>query len=87
MRLILLNAFTARNVERLRPVARDVAERLADSIPSREPLEIVGAFAAPLPPEVFATLFGLPTEDATRDRKSTRLNSSHTDISRMPSSA
>ena len=31
---------------------------------------------------------GLPFEDVVaRDRKSTRLNSSHTDISRMPSSA
>ena len=28
-----------------------------------------------------------PTARAGRDRKSTRLNSSHTDISRMPSSA
>ena len=34
-------------------------------------------------------LFSDPTNDATAkiDRKSTRLNSSHTDISRMPSSA
>ena len=31
-------------------------------------------------------LFGVPINDI-RDRKSTRLNSSHTDISRMPSSA
>ena len=31
-------------------------------------------------------LAGLPM-DETADRKSTRLNSSHTDISRMPSSA
>ena len=30
--------------------------------------------------------YGFMTEDGT-DRKSTRLNSSHTDISRMPSSA
>ena len=29
----------------------------------------------------------LPTDPLARDRKSTRLNSSHTDISRMPSSA
>ena len=29
----------------------------------------------------------LPDDEAYRDRKSTRLNSSHTDISRMPSSA
>ena len=33
-----------------------------------------------------ARAFG-PTEPVARDRKSTRLNSSHTDISRMPSSA
>ena len=36
------------------------------------------------------TLTVAPTEDASLsriDRKSTRLNSSHTDISRMPSSA
>ena len=32
-------------------------------------------------------LFALRVGDAARDRKSTRLNSSHTDISRMPSSA
>ena len=29
----------------------------------------------------------VPAEDSVSDRKSTRLNSSHTDISRMPSSA
>ena len=66
MRLILLNAFTAKNVERLRPVAHAVAARLADAIPSDEEIEFVDAFAGPLPPEVFATLFGLPVEDAPR---------------------
>ena len=30
---------------------------------------------------------GSPTETLLRDRKSTRLNSSHLDVSRMPSSA
>ena len=30
---------------------------------------------------------GCNIKDALKDRKSTRLNSSHTDISRMPSSA
>ena len=33
-----------------------------------------------------SALYGL-RQEVTRDRKSTRLNSSHTDISRMPSSA
>ena len=35
----------------------------------------------------FAAAGGIPTDAYIRDRKSTRLNSSHTDISRMPSSA
>ena len=66
MRLILLSAFTAKNVERLRPVAHRIAVRLADAIPDGEEVEFVEAFAGPLPPEVFATLFGLPVEDAPR---------------------
>lgn len=66
MRLILLDAFTTRNVERLRPVARAIAERLAGDIPDGGEIEFVEAFAGPLPPEVFAVLFGLPTEDAVR---------------------
>lgn len=64
MRLILLSAFTTKNVERLRPVAHAIAIRLADAIPDGAEIEFVDAFAGPLPPEVFATLFGLPIEDA-----------------------
>ena len=33
------------------------------------------------------TIYGLDDTETKQDRKSTRLNSSHTDISRMPSSA
>ena len=36
---------------------------------------------------LFAVVGDTPVISATLDRKSTRLNSSHTDISRMPSSA
>ena len=48
-----------------------------------------GLFATPLVPAAFVTmLIGLVlTVVGILDRKSTRLNSSHTDISRMPSSA
>lgn len=67
LRSILSAAFTPRKVERLRPVTREIAERLADGIEaSGGECEFVEAFAEPLPPEVFAILFGLPTED--RDR-------------------
>lgn len=69
-RALLSAAFTPRRVERLRPVAAAVAARLADDISaSGGECDFVQSFAAPLPPEVFAVLFGLPVED--RDRLGT----------------
>ncbi len=66
-RALLSVAFTPRSVERLRPVAAEVAARLADAVADRGGrCEIVADIAGPLPPEVFAVLFGLPVED--RDR-------------------
>jgi cytochrome P450 len=67
LRAVLSTAFTPRKVERLRPVALAIAERLTDAIEATGgSCELVEAFAEPLPPEVFAILFGLPVED--RDR-------------------
>jgi cytochrome P450 len=67
LRGVLATAFTPRKVEQLRPAARAIAERLADGIEAAGgACEFVAAFARPLPPEVFAILFGLPVED--RDR-------------------
>ncbi len=67
LRAVLSTAFTPKKVEQLRPAARAIAERLADGIAEAGgACELVAAFAAPLPPEVFAMLFGLPVED--RDR-------------------
>jgi cytochrome P450 len=66
-RALLSAAFTPRSVEQMRPVAQTVAERLADDLAAAgEPCPFVATFAAPLPAEVFAVLFGLPPED--RDR-------------------
>lgn len=67
LRAVLSAAFTPRKVEQLRPAARAISERLADGIEATSgECEFVAAFAEPLPPEVFAILFGLPIED--RDR-------------------
>lgn len=67
LRAVLSTAFTPKKVEQLRPATRAIAERLADGIAaSGGACELVAAFAEPLPPEVFALLFGLPIED--RDR-------------------
>jgi cytochrome P450 len=67
LRAVLSTAFTPKKVEQLRPATRAIAERLADGIAESDgACEFVAAFATPLPPEVFAILFGLPLED--RDR-------------------
>ena len=67
LRVVLSTAFTPKKVEQLRPATRAIAERLADDIAEAGgACELVAAFAEPLPPEVFALLFGLPVED--RDR-------------------
>jgi cytochrome P450 len=67
LRSVLSVAFTPRKVEQLRPAARAIAERLAAAIEAAGPeCDLVAAFAEPLPPEVFAILFGLPVEDSDR---------------------
>jgi cytochrome P450 len=67
LRAVLSTAFTPKKVEQLRPAARAIAARLADGIADADgACEFVEVFAAPLPPEVFATLFGLPVEDSDR---------------------
>lgn len=64
---LLSAAFTPRRVEHIRPKAATVAARLADGIAARGGrCELVADLAAPMPPEVFAALFGLPAGD--RDR-------------------
>jgi cytochrome P450 len=67
LRAVLSRAFTPKKVEQLRPAARAIADRLAEEIAvAGGECDVVAAFAEPLPPEVFAILFGLPVED--RDR-------------------
>jgi cytochrome P450 len=67
LRAVLSTAFTPKKVEQLRPATRAIAERLTDAIAEAGgTCDIVAALAEPLPPEVFALLFGLPVED--RDR-------------------
>jgi cytochrome P450 len=64
---LLAAAFTPRRIERMRPVAAGVAARLSDAMAAAGGrAEFVSAFAAPLPAEVFAVLFGLPAEDSAQ---------------------
>jgi cytochrome P450 len=67
LRAVLSTAFTPKKVEQLRPATRAIAERLVGGIADAGgACDVVAALAEPLPPEVFALLFGLPVED--RDR-------------------
>jgi len=64
-RALLAAAFTPRSVERLRPVVAEVAGHLADGIEAAgRRCEFVAAFAKPLPPRIFAVIFGLPPSDS-----------------------
>ncbi len=64
---LLSAAFTPRSVERIRPTAAAIAGRLTDAIAERGgACELVADLSAPMPPEVFTALFGLPAAD--RDR-------------------
>lgn len=67
LRAVLSKAFTPKSVEQVRPATRAIAQRLADAIAAAGgSCDLVAAFAEPLPPEVFAILFGLPIDDSVR---------------------
>ncbi|UYQ65884.1 cytochrome P450 family protein [Streptomyces peucetius] len=60
----LVNAeFTPRRVEALRPKIQDVVDELLDACPTREPVDLLPAFAFPLPITVICELLGVPPEE------------------------
>ncbi|APR39580.1 cytochrome P450 [Paraburkholderia sp. SOS3] len=64
LRALLMQAFNARQVERLREVTRATAERLIGELPHDGPFDLVGSYALPLPVQVIAGVLGLPFEEA-----------------------
>ena len=75
------------------PIGRAVKGSLKDMRPDDLALQMVQAALAKVPeldPREITDLHmgvGQPAGESGQDRKSTRLNSSHEDLSRMPSSA
>ncbi|MFL5349208.1 MAG: cytochrome P450 [Hyalangium sp.] len=69
LRSLVSQAFTARRVEALRPRITAIAQRLLDSLPASGSMELLEAFAFPLPITVIAELLGVPTEDQDRFRQ------------------
>jgi cytochrome P450 len=64
LRALLMQAFNARQVERLRAVARATADRLIGELPRDKPFDLVSGYALPLPVQVIAGVLGLPFEEA-----------------------
>lgn len=66
LRGLVQQAFTARVVERLRPRIQDHVDRLLDDMEGRDEVDLVQAFAYPLPLTVVSELLGLPGSDWER---------------------
>ncbi|MQA84568.1 MAG: cytochrome P450 [Streptosporangiales bacterium] len=67
LRRVVGKAFTPRRVEALRPRVQDVTRQLLDAMAPGE-VDLIGAFAFPLPVTVISELLGVPAEDQDQFR-------------------
>jgi cytochrome P450 len=63
LRRLVASAFTMRRVERLRPRIQQIATALLDEMAGSDEVDLLDAFAFPLPVTVICELVGLPTGD------------------------
>jgi pimeloyl-[acyl-carrier protein] synthase len=68
VRNLVNKAFTPRAVERMRPRIEAVIEELVAPLEPGRSVDLVSAFAAPLPVVVIAEMLGIPSEDRERFR-------------------
>lgn len=68
LRRLVSKAFTPRMIERLRPRIQEIADGLIDQVAADGEMELVSAFAFPLPITVIAELLGVPAADRDRFR-------------------
>jgi cytochrome P450 len=68
LRRLVTKAFTPRMVEQLRPRIQEIADDLIDAVEPRGRMDLVDAFAFPLPMMVIAELLGIPHDDRDRFR-------------------
>ncbi|MEQ1771849.1 MAG: cytochrome P450, partial [Devosia sp.] len=64
LRTLVNRAFVSRNVEQLRPRIERLANEIIDGFESRGEIELIKAFAAPIPAVVIAEMIGLQAEMA-----------------------
>ncbi|MBL8581590.1 MAG: cytochrome P450 [Rhizobiaceae bacterium] len=62
LRALVNRAFVSRQVERLRPRVESLAHALVDAFPDDGPVDLLPAFAAPVPITVIAEMMGVPVK-------------------------
>ena len=68
LRTLVSKAFTPRAVERMRPRIEAVVGELLDGLAGRGEIDLVSAFASPLPVAIIAEMLGIPVADRGRFR-------------------
>jgi cytochrome P450 len=68
LRKLVNKAFTARRVEQLRPRITVITEALLDDMSMRQEVDLLAAFAFPLPVTVICELLGVPVADRDQFR-------------------
>jgi cytochrome P450 len=63
LRNLLSRAFTPRQVARVRPITREIADRLAGEAAAAREVDLYDAFAQRLPLQVICSLLGIPSID------------------------
>jgi cytochrome P450 len=63
LRRIVSAGFTARRVERLEPRIAQITNELLDAMDGRDEVDLIDAFAFPLPIQVICELLGVPSDD------------------------
>jgi cytochrome P450 len=68
LRKLVNKAFTARTISRLRPRIEQITEELLDGVAAAGAVELIDAFAFPLPMTVICELLGVPIADRDKFR-------------------
>ncbi|WP_216903131.1 cytochrome P450 family protein [Nocardia alni] len=73
LRKMVNKAFTARSVAALRPRIQEITDDLLNAMEGRDEVDLLQAFAFPLPVAVICELLGVPFEDRERFQRWTKL--------------
>jgi cytochrome P450 len=63
LRSLVMRAFTPKAVDRMRATMQTIVDNLLDSIPTTVDVDLIEAFAYPLPVQVICALLGVPVAD------------------------